>query len=355
MRFKRIILVSLLLCGNTYLIATENNDNKKNKRQRFEWFFKARDWYNQTFENVDSAYVYNPKWKMSVQLLSDNYIDFQNVTINQSDFENTENDNKTQKKQYHAALQSSLLYNLGASFTFQPFTISYYFSLNDLLGRKNSIQKYYLRLSNSMLIGTFEYYNNKITEQNRPTSSLQSDIPDNLSIDKYMYQSINANAHYVFNYKQYNQSACYSFSRIQLKSAGSALIGIDYSWQDMQIDLMATQDNLIGKNNFATHSFCISGGYGYNAVIPLKRKSTLNHLCFNITILPRVGLRRAFFDHQPQYQFAFNPAAKIGMAYNYKRFFCGIQANHNGQLNFHNRTMYSSIILNFKANIGVRF
>ena len=103
---------------------------------------------------------------------------------------------------------------------------------------------------------------------------------ENIEQGNIQITSLVCNMHYVFNHKKFSYAAAMKPKKIQLKSAGSWLLGSSIYYMQFK----AVDDELIstfnGLNRFNSFFFALGGGYGYNWVT-CKRK-----LMFHGSIMP---------------------------------------------------------------------
>ena len=218
------------------------------------------------------------------------------------------------------------------------------------------------------------------------TSYEDGKVVDEYNQDTLMYapvwiRSVYVNGYYVFNGRRYSQAAAYNQSVIQRRSAGSFLLGatwyqssFDYSNRDNVLYMLLSQNT----GRIKVHQANIGIGYGYNFV-PFRG------LVINAMAMPTISLYNRVkvykydcnFDLSPEeetddygtfdpetrkwengkaYKSAFmikdedrayfweagedtdysmfrlNLDLRLGIAYNWKDYFIGIQAQYN---NFH--------------------
>jgi len=106
------------------------------------------------------------------------------------------------------------------------------------------------------------------------------DEAENIEQGNIQITSLVCNMHYVFNHKKFSYAAAMKPKKIQLKSAGSWLLGSSIYYMQFK----AVDDELIstfnGLNRFNSFFFALGGGYGYNWV-------TCKHkLMFHGSIMP---------------------------------------------------------------------
>ncbi len=143
-----------------------------------------------------------------------------------------------------------------------------------------ALEGYYIKSRNTTHIHRFSDYNNR-----RYFS---------LPFDGVSRNLLGFDAFYYFNYGRYAHTAAYTYSKIQKRSVGSFLLGVQFSKQESKIDftklpepLLAYVDtNGIKSVHYQIKDYAVNVGYGYNWAF---HKNWL----LNVTLLPSLGLKRA--------------------------------------------------------------
>ncbi len=217
-------------------------------------------------------------------------------------------------------------------------------------------------------------------------------------------RSVYINGYYVFNGRRYSQAAAYNQSVIQRRSAGSLLLGA--TWYQSSFDY-SDYRNIVytifghGVYRAKVHQANLGVGYGYNWV-PL-RGLVVNVMAMpTISVYNRVKTYRCdtnydlspidpvddygewnpetrrwangkphksilmvkesgdvldFWDLEPEVNYSmlrFNFDLRLGIAYNWRNYFIGVQAQYN---NFHYKNDHCNVNINdayARASLGVR-
>lgn len=166
------------------------------------------------------------------------------------------------------------------------------------------------------------------------------------------------NGLYFFNHRHYSHAAAYCYSKYQLKSAPSWMIGFDYSNQNIYLDFSKLnpemlEDLPIEQRSYRFHyrDFCISGGYGYNCVISPKK------WLFNITVVPSVGLRTSYEDATEghKYMLSTNLRGMFSFVYNYRALYASIYGNAIAYMFNGNSYTFVNSNLSLFTTVGMRF
>ncbi len=221
-------------------------------------------------------------------------------------------------------------------------------------------------------------------------------------------RSVYANGYYVFNGRHYSQAAAYNQSVIQRRSAGSLLVGAtwfqsSFDYSDVYNTIFMMLGNNVGR--IKVHQANLGLGYGYNWV-PLRGLVVNAMVMPTVSVYNRVKIYKYDFNyalalsgeqpddygtwnsetktwangkkHKPlgiieteedyptdvecweadsetEYSaFRFNVDLRLGIAYNWRNYFIGLQAQYN---NFNYKKDYSKVNI-FDAyarlSLGVR-
>lgn len=169
--------------------------------------------------------------------------------------------------------------------------------------------------------------------------------------------TFNADLYYYFNNRKYANGAAYYFSKFQKKSAGSAILGISYAYEDLHLDLAELPDNLkpymvIEEKNFRFHyhAYNILFGYGFNWVISQR-------LLFNVSVMPSLGWMHCYEDSSAGTAdlLSMNFKGRMSLTYNKGDFFTCLIARIDGHYYNSRRLSVFSAIENASLSVGVRF
>lgn len=173
-------------------------------------------------------------------------------------------------------------------------------------------------------------------------------------IDQY---SLDINAYYFFNHRRYSQSAAYGFSKIQIRSAGSWLLGVDYNRQRLTLDFKSMPEDFLDRYpelplhpSYRYTDYNLLGGYAYNFVLGRDHKWLIN-----LTGLPFAGYKR-----QPHKKSSRRELLSLGgigrsaVVFNHRRFFAGTLFYINGNFYLTRRYALFNSMESVTVHVGVR-
>lgn len=310
------------------------------------FFVKVYNWADKFFNSYDPEYVVGTGKRWKARIVSDNWLDSYWMTL-------------LNPARTDIGMASELYANIGAYLQYMAVSVGYSWDFGQLIGnqperkhnkfefgfncaRFNAEIYYYENTGGTFLRKFGKYKEGKIFKQEFPGLSLY-----NFGIDAY----------YFINNRRYSHGAAYNYSKYQKKSAGSLIVGVNYTNLKINFDFSQLPVNLMPflsapPVNYYFHyrSFAAMVGYGFNWVITPR-------LLFNITALPAIGLTHCYEDSQEgtKYMVGVNFAARASLTYNLGNFFFGLNGKMNGSLYKSSHYTLFSSVENFSGNIGFRF
>jgi len=145
-----------------------------------------------------------------------------------------------------------------------------------------------------------DYYYQKGINNYRLTRASGFDSEASKNIHKLAFSGIdtylqNINAYYVFTHKKFSYSAAYSQSGQQKRSAGSFILGFNYTRQKLKFDHTqlptyllydalgnSILNDALKVSNIDYRNYSVNLGYSYNWVFA-------KNMLFNITLTPSIG------------------------------------------------------------------
>lgn len=333
--------------GNWWKQLRKNNFDLADTTIRYPKFLgfcvKVYNWADRVFNSYDTTYVAGTGRRWKARLLSDLWLDSYLL------------------KPYRETpirMMSDPYINVGAYIHYMAVSIGYSIDPANIFTGKDSyhnkleysfncarfnIEGHYWENSGGTYIRTFgKYKNGKLTKK---------------KLDAVHMKFFDIYGYFFFNNRKFAWGAAYSYSKYQLKSAGSAVIGLSYSNNDIAIDFSQLPEELMPyltlepkKYKFHYKALNIISGYSYNWVLN-------RHLLFNVSCFPGIGAAHTYEDNidKKKNLFAMSIRGLMSLTYNYKDFFiCGV-AKFNGCLYSSKSYTFFSSVENAQLSIGMRF
>lgn len=179
----------------------------------------------------------------------------------------------------------------------------------------------------------------------------------NILVDGLSSNIFGVDAYYVLNHKKYSHAAPYCFSKIQKRSAGSFLLGLNFTNQRLSLDTSEFPEYLKPYNpygvdvfTFHNYDYAILAGYGYNWVFH-------RNWVFNVTAMPSIGFKHYVEDtfDGPNNKLALNFRGRLALVYNVKKLFFGLHAELNGFASWSKSYWLYNQITDATLIAGIRF
>lgn len=236
-------------------------------------------------------------------------------------------------------ITSRLYDDIGIHLSFMAVSVGYTFNVNKYVGNHSPRHRFDLNFTCSRF--AFNYWYQKV-EGGTKIRQL-GNYGDGRWLD-YKFNDINvADSHlelyYLINNQRYSQAAAYCFSKYQLTSAGSWIVGVSYDRHNMNIDfsslppdMLAALPSLQTRYQMKYTDYCLLGGYAYNWV--LKPRKWL----VNVTALPFIGYKHTSTDNQTDRKIRDMISTNVGMmgsiVYNHKSLFASLEGRFTGFVNY---------------------
>lgn len=304
---------------------------------------KVYNWADHVFNSYDPEYVIGTGRRWKARVVSDNWVD--SYYLNPG-------------KKLPMRMMSDIYCNAGAYLQYMAVSVGYSLDMSNVIGNRPTnhkkiefnfncarfnIEGHYWENTGGTLMRTFGKYNNgRLIRVEFPGVS---------------QKTIGVNGYFFFNNRKFSMGAAYNFSKFQLRSAGSAIIGFNYNNLDITMNMNRLPEVLkpfltIAPQEYRFHynSYAIMGGYSYNWVIN-------RHLLFNISAFPGIGLTRAYEDsvESGASLFAMILKGQGSLTYNMGDFFVCAIAKIDGNWYRSDNFSFFSSVENAQLSVGVRF
>jgi hypothetical protein len=281
---RRTIVCLLLFSLNAVAQGQEPNDSTSTQDRKLDWMEQLHE-VQQFLETrakaaVDARYIEVPEkpWRVVLRY-KENMVD---VDYSQSvDFPGT-NDHSDWNLCFEPPVASSVGFWVG----YRGTGFSYSKSLTKNAGRYYSLSSTGAKYGFNFRLRRFNTQDAKISStdyENGQTTQYDSTL--NMPAPVWI-RSVYINGYYVFNGRHYSQAAAYNQSVIQRRSAGSFLLGA--TWYQSSFDYSDIRNFVFmilghGIYRAKVHQANLGVGYGYNWV-PLRG------LVVNVMAMPTVSL-----------------------------------------------------------------
>lgn len=317
------------------------NDSTMGYPKFLKFCYKAYVWGDKAFNSYDSAYVTptGKNWKLIIK--SDNWID---SYIGEP------------LKDVRVVMNSNLVSNIGVSLSFMAVSLGYSISISNLVHGGKVSNKADFSFTCARFTADAYYWENRNDINVTYTDKKLDNGEHELRQSGISRKAMGLTAYYFFNNRRYAQAAAYCFSKYQKRSAGSFLAGFSLQHFDVKADTETLDDeahNYIPEMDSPLHilynDYCLLFGYGYNWVMGRK-------WLMNITLTPYIGYRYNILHEDGQKSsISLNLRARLGLVYNHKNFFMGLQGYADHHRFKKNDSHLINSLLQFSLLAGIRF
>ena len=303
------------------------------------------NWGDRTFNSYDTAYVVGTGKNWKLQGKSYNWMETSTITI---------------PKQSSVNMHSDLYSDAGFSLNFMAVSIGYMWNINklftdptnrrtfnfDFTCSRFSLNYQSVSSTGGMIITQFGDYNNG----HRLHDKFDDCSTDSKTLDVYWF----------FNHYRYSQAAAYSYSKYQLRNAGTPLVGFNFTEQHIKMNFngmpaIMLEHSPLESNEYQSdyRSYCAMGGYSYNWVLKPRR------WLINATGMVAVGYRQLISsgdERDSKSRVANNFKINVAAVYNHKALFAAFTARGMGYVNYNMGDLsHLNTIISFTAAVGMRF
>lgn len=305
---------------------------------------KVYNWGDRTFNSYDTAYVVGTgkNWKLmgkSYNWMETSTLLFpEDVTLD---------------------MHSYLFSDAGFRLSFMAVSVGYMWNMNKLLSHPTSRHTFDFAFTTSRFSLTYQY----LRSQGGMIMTRLGDYNDRRSF-RYHFNDMDMESKSVdllffFNHNKFSHAAAYSFSKYQLRSAGTALMGFNFVEQKIAMDFSTLPDDMLtylplDDLSYTSHycSYNLSGGYAYNWVLK-PRKWLLNAYGTG-----SIGYRRLFGtrqDHGFRSLISNNYTLSLAAVYNHRALFASLSGKMLGFFNYNSGFTHFNSYPSFTFIVGMRF
>lgn len=304
------------------------------------------NWGDRTFNSYDTTYVVGTGKNWKLQGKAHSWMETSMMTF---------------PKGLGINMHSDVYSDAGFSLSFMAVSLGYMWNMNKLItGRPTSRRTFNLDFTCSRFSINYQ----SVTSSGGMIITRFGDYADGHHIHYRFGNTSNVSktfdAYWFFNHYHYSQGAAYSYSKYQLKNAGTMLVGFDYASQDTFMDFSQLPDDMLEYLPLDTpfyhskyRSYNLLGGYTHNWVLS-PRRWLLNSL-----VMVAVGYRK-LATHADNVdisnQIANNFRLNLAAVYNHRALFASLTARMHGFINYNANDMtHFNAIFSLTGTVGMRF
>lgn len=302
------------------------------------------NWGDRTFNSYDKDYVVGTGMSWKLQGKTFGWMESQTMLF---------------PKNTRISMHSDLFMDAGAYISFMAVSIGYMWNIDKLFDRDTKRHTFMFDFTCSR----FSISYNKVSSEGGMILTRFGDYNKGkdfqYDFDDISITSANLDAYYFLNHRRYSHAAAYSYSKYQLKSSGTAIVGISYTDQNFNMDFSKLPPDMLEgvppleNLNYKFHHWDIAalGGYGHNWVLKPRR------WLLNLTAMGSLGYKRTYEDATDGRRnlLANNYKLTSSLVYNHRKLFASAQMRFNGYLYFNSSFTHFSTFSSLTLTVGMRF
>lgn len=304
---------------------------------------KVYNWGDKTFNSYDTDYVVGTgkNWK----LLGKGYTWVETQTM-------------LFPRNSRISMHSNLFSDAGAYLSFMAVSVGYMWNLDKLADRHTKRHTFNFDFSCSRFFINYS----KVSSEGGMILTRLGDYNNGKDIH-YDFENVgittsNLDAYYFFNHYKYSHAAAYSFSKYQLRTSGTALVGINYGEQDIHMDFRSLPPDMLAdlplenpSYRFHYRDIAALGGYARNWVLKPRR------WLLNMTVMGALGYKRTYEDATDgvRNMVANSYRLSLSCVYNHGLLFASGQIRSNGSVYYNSNFTHFSSFSSLTLIVGMRF
>lgn len=297
------------------------NDPDINYPRFWRWCVDVYNWGDRTFNSYDPDYVVGAGKNWKAGLKSYNW---------------TENYTLLFPHKLRVNMVSDIFSDVGAYLSFMAVSVGYTLNANDVFGHPVA-NHHNFDFNFCCALFSANLNLSSTSGGTRITRFGDYNKGEHLSqrFDDVSLSSVGGDIYYFFNHSRYSQAAAYSYSKYQLRSAGSWIAGAAVTHQKIDIDFSGLPEDMLEKlpgsyerYRFHYTDYGLIGGYAYNWVLHPKR------WLINATILPSIGYRHSYegATEGRKDMFSTNVRAMMSVVYNHRSLYASLVGRYDGHI-----------------------
>lgn len=301
------------------------------------------NWGDRTFNSYDTSYVVGTgkNWKLLGK--SYTWLETQTMLFPKSSLIN---------------MHSKLFSDAGGYISFMAVSLGYMWNIDNIFGQDTkrhtftldfTCSRFFVNYSNvssegGMILNRFGEYNGG--------KKFHYDFND------VNIKTSNFDAYYFFNHRKYSHAAAYSFSKYQLRTAGTAIIGLNISEQDINMDFSSLPADILDESPLKHSTYrlhykdlAVLGGYARNWALKPRR------WLLNMTLIGALGYKRTHEDATDGVRNMVAQGFRVSLSavYNHRALFASAQLKCYGSLYYNSNFTHFNTLSSLTFIVGMRF
>ncbi|MCM1077093.1 MAG: DUF4421 domain-containing protein [Bacteroides sp.] len=301
------------------------------------------NWGDKTFNSYDTTYVVGTgkNWKLQGKTYS--WLETQTMIF---------------PKNTQISMHSDLFSDAGAYLSFMAVSIGYMWNIDKLFERNTNRRTFNFDFTCSRFFVNY----NKVSSEGGMILTRFGEYNNGKGIhyhfDDVSVTTSNLDAYYFFNHYKYSHAAAYTFSKYQLRTAGTAIVGLNLGEQDISMNFSNLPPDMLKElpldsphYRFHYRDIAVLGGYARNWALKPRR------WLLNMTIMGALGYKRTYEDATDGARNMIANSYRLSLCctYNHGLLFASGQLRSNGSLYYNSSFTHFSSINSITLIVGMRF
>lgn len=311
---------------------------------RFPRFLRnVYNWGDRTFNSYDSTYVVGTGKNWKLQAKSYNWMQYSTMIF-------ANNSNLT--------MHSDVYADAGAYISFMAVSVGYMLNINEIAGHPTSRHTFNVDFTCSRFSGSLMAQ----SSNGGMTITRFGKFNDGHGIH-YRFHDVSVDEmagelFYFFNHRHYSRAAAYCYSKYQMRSAGTWILGALFTKQSMTMDFSSLPSEMLEylpletpRYSFRYNDYAAIGGYGYNLVLRPRK------WLMNFTGLVSMGYKHSYENATDGRRdlLANNAELATALVYNHRAVFASVNARFHLYFYYNSSFIYVNSLSQLTATVGIRF
>ena len=305
-------------------------------------------WGDKFFNSYNSDHVVGTGKRFNIKLRTESWGDFYNFYFDE-------------EPRTRMDMLSNPTTSAGFWLTYMAVSVGYDMNVGKYIGGGKARHKWSFQFNCSLFAAEAYFSKNDVGSTIKRLGPRGNTMPTSINFSGINNESWGLDTYYFFNHKNYSQAAAFSFSKVQLKSAGSFYAGLSF-WglrydfdfntlpQDIKTQLPLSKYDYYYRTR--NENYAVRLGYGYNWVF--HRGWTLA-----VSESPIIGVRRGWLLNMTERRtnLSLYNRFKASLVYNNGsyRWFAGIIVRVENALFYDKTHAMLASMGSLEASVGYRF
>lgn len=302
-------------------------------------------WGDGFFNGYDQTYVKPTNYKFNIKTKLDNWLDTYS-------FDLTDGVNMN--------MASDPASSLGFWLTYMAVSVGYDINVSKYFtGNTKTRKRFDFQFNCSLFAAELYLITNDVGTTITRFGVDGKSYPMSLDFQGINNRTLALDAYYFFNHKKYSHAAAFSFSREQVKSAGSFFAGFSYFDQryNFNFNLLPYEMKRYLPSSWKDYRYVVKAknygikfGYGYNWVIGRHWA-----LCFSEA--PTIGVKKGYIsvESDEKWSFSLYNTLRVSCVWSNRRWFAGILGRVESALFYDKEHTLVSNMVDLEVSAGYRF